>query len=71
MPHENITLDEALLCYTKNGAYATFWDKELGSIANGYRADFVILNTDPRKKGTDLSKVLPKMTFVGGYKAYP
>ncbi|MEZ0325674.1 MAG: amidohydrolase [Fimbriimonas sp.] len=71
MPHENLTLDEALLCYTKNGAYANFWEGELGSIANGYRADFVILNTDPRRKGTDLSKVLPRATYVGGFKAYP
>ncbi len=71
MPQENITLDQALLCYTKNGAYAMFWENEIGSIANGYRADFVILNTDPRKKATDLSKVLPKATYVEGVRAYP
>lgn len=38
----NITLGEALRCYTSAVAYALLAENEIGRIANGCRADFVI-----------------------------
>ena len=41
-PNEKISVDEALMCYTINNAYAAFWDRTTGSIAPGKYADFVV-----------------------------
>lgn len=70
MPHENITVDQALTCYTTNAAYAMGWEKELGRIANGYRADFVILDRSPFEQGVDLASIKPAGVYVEGRKIY-
>ena len=41
-PNEKISVDEALMCYTINNAYAAFWDRTTGSITPGKYADFVV-----------------------------
>ena len=41
-PNEKISVDEALICYTINNAYAAFWDQTTGSIEPGKYADFVV-----------------------------
>ena len=41
-PSEKISVDEALMCYTINNAYAAFWDQTTGSIEPGKYADFVV-----------------------------
>ena len=41
-PNEKISVDEALMCYTVNNAYAAFWDRTTGSITPGKYADFVV-----------------------------
>ena len=41
-PNEKISVDEALMCYTINNAYAAFWDQTTGSITPGKYADFVV-----------------------------
>ncbi|MEA2552407.1 MAG: hypothetical protein QOJ65_583, partial [Fimbriimonadaceae bacterium] len=56
-PEQNISFDEALMCYTANGAYAMEREKDLGRIAEGYRADFVILNDWPYQKDLDYAKL--------------
>ena len=45
-PEQKITVEEALHGYTTRGAYAMFLEKEIGTIAPGYRADMVILARD-------------------------
>jgi hypothetical protein len=66
-PQEKITPEEALRCYTLNGAYATFEDKIKGSIEEGKLADLVVLAEDPTevipKKIKDISV---EATMVGG-----
>lgn len=71
MPQENITFDEALTCYTSNAAYAMGWEKEIGRIAVGYRADFVILDQDPYRPGVDLAKLKPTSVFIQGKSVLP
>jgi len=69
MPHQNISLDQALTAYTQNAAYAMFMENEIGRIAPGYRADFVILDRWPYQKGLNLAKVRTTTVFVDGREA--
>lgn len=71
MPQENITFDEALTSYTSNAAYAMGWEKEIGRIAVGYRADFVILDQDPYRPGANLAKLKPTAVYVQGKSVLP
>ena len=52
---ERISTLEALRAVTRNAAYQYFEEDEKGSIRNGKRADFVILDRDPLK--TDPAKL--------------
>lgn len=69
-PEQNITFDEALTCYTANGAFAMKRETDLGRIAVDYRADFVILNEWPYEKGFDYAKLQPTSVYVGGRLVY-
>jgi predicted amidohydrolase YtcJ len=44
LPHEAITLKQALSAYTRGSAYINFLDEESGSIEVGKSADLVILD---------------------------
>ncbi len=44
VPEEIITVEEAVKCYTINGAYAAYTEDKLGSIEPGKLADFVVLH---------------------------
>jgi len=46
VPQQNITVEQALQCYTANAAYACFKENRLGVIKSGYLADIVILDQD-------------------------
>src|SRR5690349_23183231 len=35
LPEQRLTREEALRTYTLNNAYATFWEKEIGSLSTG------------------------------------
>jgi predicted amidohydrolase YtcJ len=45
-PEEKISVEDAIKCYTLNAAYASFDEKEKGSIEVGKLADFVVLSDD-------------------------
>lgn len=70
MPHQSITVHQALDAYTRGAAYAMFLEKEIGSLKTGFRADFAILNQDPFKPGVDLSKTKPVSLWVEGRKVF-
>ena len=46
---QRISVEEALKCYTLNGAYATFEEEIKGSIERGKLADLAILSEDPTR----------------------
>ena len=65
---EAITFQQGLRCHTMNAAFASFDEKELGSLEIGKKADFVIWNKDLNKisSASELSQLKTKTTFVGG-----
>ena len=71
VPREKIDVEAALRAYTAGGAYASFEEKEKGTLAPGKLADFVILNKDvTRLRGEELQDVKVDMTAVGGQIVY-
>lgn len=69
-PQENLTVGEALRCYTTRAAYAMFEDDRLGRIAPGYRADFVILSASPFDAEPKWSEIHPVAVYVDGVMRY-
>jgi predicted amidohydrolase YtcJ len=70
-PGEKITPEEALRCYTVNGAHATFEEKIKGSIEVGKLADLVILGEDLTLVKPERIKDIPVIaTMVGGEFCY-
>jgi len=47
--HEKITVDEALWAVTMGAAHTLHMDEQIGSIEVGKRADFAVLESDPRE----------------------
>jgi predicted amidohydrolase YtcJ len=69
--NQRITVDEALLVNTMNGAYASFEESAKGSITAGKLADFVVLADDPHTVDPEKIKDIPIVrTVVGGTTAY-
>ena len=66
MPHENITLDQALNAYTRDAAYSMFMENEIGRISPGYHADFVILDRKLNPDGSNVGRAKPAFVFVEG-----
>jgi predicted amidohydrolase YtcJ len=46
MPEQRLTVEQALIAYTANNAYAGFQENRLGRLAPGYLADMVVLDQD-------------------------
>lgn len=46
IPHQKITIDQALMAYTETSAYSGFQEDRLGRIALGKIADFAVFDTD-------------------------
>jgi predicted amidohydrolase YtcJ len=44
---EVLTMDESLTFYTKNAAYQLFRENEFGTLEEGKRAAFIVLDSDP------------------------
>ena len=71
VPEQKIKVEQALLAYTKNAAYASFDDKIKGTLEPGKLADFVILSEDLRKVNpTKIRDVKVNATYLGGIKVY-
>ena len=67
VPEQNITVEQALRCYTTSAAYACFMEDRLGMIKPGYLADIVILNEDVLSIPADrIADVTVHTTIVGG-----
>ncbi len=67
IPHEKITVEEALRAYTSGAAYAEFSEKRKGSLEPGKLADFVLLDRDlTRIPPAEIRYVQVRVTVVGG-----
>ena len=70
-PDERLTVEEALISYTAEGAYAAFEETIKGQIAPGMLADFVVLNANPFEVEADrLSSIRVLQTWLGGKCVY-
>ena len=66
-PDQALTAYEALRGFTLDAAYAGFAEDEVGSLAAGKRADFVVLDADPLAVEPRALRTLPvRATFVDG-----
>jgi hypothetical protein len=45
-PEEALTRRQAIEFYTRANAYLIFWEKEIGSLEKGKRADFIVVDRD-------------------------
>ena len=71
MPQEKLTAYEALRGFTLDAAYAGFAEGELGSLAAGKRADFVVLAEDPLAvPDAALRSLQVRATYVDGQPVY-
>ncbi len=70
-PEQKISLEEAIRCYTLNGAYAEFSENLKGSVEKGKLADLVVLSRNIFKIQPDeIQKTEVKMTIFNGKVIY-
>jgi len=70
-PEERITVRQAIDAYTRNAAYASFRDREVGTLEAGKLADLVVLSQDIfSAKPLEISNTHATMTMVGGRVVY-
>lgn len=71
IPEQKISVEEALLAYTKNAAYASFEENIKGTLTVGKLADFVVLNDNLFKvKPVNIKTIKVLQTYVGGEKVF-
>ena len=67
VPEQKISVDDALRAYTSGGAFASFMDKDTGTIAPGMLADLTVIDTDLRTVAPeDIRHAKIVRTLVGG-----
>lgn len=66
-PHEAISVEHALRCYTAAGAYSGFAERSQGSLSPGMLADIVILDRNPLAvPREEIGSLHVDATYVGG-----
>jgi predicted amidohydrolase YtcJ len=66
-PQEIVPREEAFAAYTAGAAYAGFADGRFGELAEGQRADFLVVDADPMlASADDLRKLKPLEVWIGG-----
>ena len=70
-PEEAMSVEEALLSYTAEGAHASFEENAKGQIQPGMLADFVVLDGNPFECAPEkLHSIRPVATYLGGKKVF-
>ncbi|KAG4443264.1 hypothetical protein IFR05_001208 [Cadophora sp. M221] len=72
-PEESLTVEQAVLGFTKNAAYGWFKEGKAGAIEVGNWADWIVLNRDvwADETGRSLRDVVVKETWMGGRRVFP
>ena len=71
VPSQSITIEEALLAFTRGAAFALHAEDQIGSLSVGKAADFVVLDRDVfAADPADLGDVGVAITVVGGETVY-
>ena len=71
LPEQKISVEEALRAYTRGGAYASFDEKEKGTITTGALADFAIIDHDLTRMAPEtIRDARVTLTTVGGRVVY-
>ncbi len=71
LPDQHQTLENALLGYTRDAAYAEFQEHQKGQVREGYLADLVLVNTDLFAAPPEtLRDVKPLVTMCDGRLVY-
>ncbi len=67
-PHQRLSVSEAVDAYTQGSAYASFFDRDVGTLEKGKLADLAVLSQDifsvPLKR---IGRTAVQMTMVGGH----
>jgi predicted amidohydrolase YtcJ len=72
VPAQKISVEEALVAYTRGAAYAAFEERDTGVIAPGMLADLVLVDRDLRTTpAPDIRAASIVRTIVGGRTVYP
>ena len=70
-PDQRLTLEECILGYTRDAAYAEFEENQKGQIKEGYLADIVLFSHDLFElKPEEIRTAKPVMTMVDGKIVY-
>ncbi len=70
-PKEKVSFETALAAFTRNAAYAGFAEDRIGSLEPGKWADFVLVDRDPTKVGSQsLAATQVLETWVAGKKVW-
>lgn len=71
IPEEKIMVEEALAAYTREGAYASFEERDRGSLTRGKLADVVLIDRDlTRIPAESILEARVTLTVVGGVVVY-
>ena len=65
-PEEALTLEEAIIAYTRGSAYAEFAEDQKGTLAPGMLADIAVLSQDPFAPQAVIPETRSVLTMVGG-----
>ncbi|KAH9206251.1 amidohydrolase family-domain-containing protein [Leptodontidium sp. 2 PMI_412] len=72
-PEESLTVEQAVLGFTRNAAYGWFKEAKAGAIEVGNWADWIVLDRDiwADETGRSLRDVVVKETWMGGRRVFP
>jgi predicted amidohydrolase YtcJ len=66
-----LTLEETIIAYTRDAAYAEFQENQKGQLKAGYLADMVLLSENIfQTRPEDIANVRPLLTMVAGKLVY-
>jgi len=70
-PEQRITVEQAVMAYTRGGAYERFSEDKIGTLEKGKEADLVVLSQDIfAAQPQSIGAARVRMTMVGGKTVY-